>query len=148
MADARRSGPTIIKTPVNYVLTSGADPAELAAVIEELAERTNRPEWRRAAAAMRPTLHDARQCRNCGGDLVGRRRDAIFCGDACKQAAHRKREAGEDAVLAVIRGNRVEVSEDLVERGLLAFDKCEDKDAVQDAILRRVFGIIRIRNEP
>lgn len=142
--DRRRFGPTILPAPISYTLTSGADPLELAVILDELASRTKRPEWHQAAAGIRHVPD--RRCR-CGADLSGRRRDTVFCSAACRQEGYRKREAGEDAVLAVIRGNRVEVSEDLVERGLLAFDKCEDRDAVEDALLRQIFSTIRIRND-
>lgn len=143
--DRRRFGPTILPAPISFALTSATEPAELASALDELARRTKRPEWHQAAAGIRHVPD--RRCR-CGADLSGRRRDTVFCSAACKQEGYRKREAGEDAVLAVIRGNRVEVSEDLVERGLLKFDKCEDKNAVQDAILRQVFSILGIRHEP
>lgn len=48
----RGFGPTILPAPISYTLTSGAEPAEVAAVLDELARRTQRPEWSAAAAVM------------------------------------------------------------------------------------------------
>lgn len=48
--------PAILPSPIRYTLTSNADPRELAAVLDDLAERTKRAEWRLAAAVM--TIED------------------------------------------------------------------------------------------
>jgi len=48
----RRFGPTILQSPISFTLTSSANPLEVAAVLDELAERTKRVEWRLATAVM------------------------------------------------------------------------------------------------
>lgn len=48
------------------------------------------------AVPVRPNHASAeRTCANCGGSLEGRRTDAVYCGDLCKDEARKARVAGE-----------------------------------------------------
>jgi hypothetical protein len=52
--------------------------------------RECRREWRRAWFAY---VHGERTCPGCGGFFSPLRRDALYCGDRCRQRGHRERMA-------------------------------------------------------
>jgi hypothetical protein len=54
------------------------------------ARRECRREWRRAWFAH---VHGERTCPGCGNLFSPLRRDAVYCGDRCRQRGHRERMA-------------------------------------------------------